>query len=152
MAVKMFMQVDSIKGESADSKHKEWIDLIGMNHSVSQMVTQAQLASSKGTGVPVFSEINIEKAVDTSTPDLYLACANGDRIPKIVIEICQAAGEKELLATYTMENCLLTNVTLMSSNAASDDPMEEVGFGFSKINYKVKKGDRTWNVETQAKE
>ncbi len=152
MAVKIFMQVDSIKGESTDSKHDKWIDLVGVDHSVRQNVTAAQLASSKGTGTPEFSEIVVQKAVDTATPDLYLACANGDRIPKIVVEICQAAGEKEVLAAYTLENCLLTNVRLLGSNGNAADPMEEVAFGFSKINYKVKKGDRTWNVEKQVKE
>jgi type VI secretion system secreted protein Hcp len=152
MAVKIFMNIDSIKGESEDSAHSQWIDVYGIDHGVSQNVSKKQLASSKGTGTPDFSEIVIQKAVDVSSPDLYLACADGNRIDKIVIEVCQAAGNKEKLATFTLEKCLLTNVRFIGNDNNTDDPMEEVAFGFSKINYKVKKGDRTWNVEKQTKE
>jgi len=151
MAVKIFMQVAKIKGESEDSNHKDWIDLVSIDHSVSQKVTPQELASMSGTGTPEFSEIRVQKAVDISTPDLYLACANGDRIDNIIIHICKAASSKEVIATFTLDNCLFTNVQLIGSDSLHEDPMEEVAFGFSKINYKVKKGDRTWNLAEQAK-
>jgi len=152
MAVKIFMQVATIKGESQDSEHKEWIDIVNIDHTVSQIVTTEELASTKGSGTPEFSQITVRKAVDISTPDLYMACAKGNRIDQIVIKICKASNSKEVMATFTLKNCLFTKVSFLGSSGSGGDPMEEVSFGFSHINYKVKKGDRTWNVAEQKPE
>ena len=33
MAVDMFLKLDAIKGESADSKHKDWIEVLDFSRS-----------------------------------------------------------------------------------------------------------------------
>ena len=31
----IYMQIDGLKGESTDSEHKDWIELLSFNHSLS---------------------------------------------------------------------------------------------------------------------
>lgn len=38
MAVDYYLQLDGIKGESADSKHKDWIECTGVNWAITQPI------------------------------------------------------------------------------------------------------------------
>lgn len=147
MAVQIFMKVSDIKGGSEDSNHDAWIDITSLHAGVRQDVSNDVLKRTIGAGKPEFSRIKVQKKSDISSPYLYVACAEGKRIPEIVIEVCDSSGEKEVLVKYTCKNCLITDVhlnTAVHSDAGdvgnANDPSEEVSFGFSWVHYWVKGG------------
>ncbi|MEJ2691754.1 MAG: type VI secretion system tube protein Hcp [Candidatus Thiodiazotropha sp.] len=155
MAVQIFMKASDIKGGSKDSKHDAWIDIASLHAGVRQDVSNDVLKSTEGAGRPEFSRIKVRKKSDISSPYLYVACAEGKRIPEIVIEVCDSSGEKEVLVKYICKNCLITDAHL-NTEAQGDagdagkaqDPFEEVAFGFSWVHYSVKGGaDSKYNLE-----
>jgi type VI secretion system secreted protein Hcp len=88
MAVDVYLQLDGIKGESADVQHKEWIEC----ECASWMVTQPQSASCSSSGGHtaercVHTGIDLRKVTDLSTPILLQYCSMGKTIPKAKLEL-----------------------------------------------------------------
>lgn len=112
MASDVYLQITEIKGESKDDKHKDWIELVGVDWGVSQ---PASLSVSSNGGHTVgraeFTPIIISKMVDLSSPKLMELTATGKHIPKAKIEFFRADGGGPI-KYYEIE---LENV-LVSSN------------------------------------
>ena len=83
-AADMFLFLEGIPGESADDRHKEWIDIIAFTKAMNRSETR-----------PTFSEFWLQKDQDKSSPLLALRAANGARIPRAVLELIQP-GETRL--------------------------------------------------------
>lgn len=85
-----YLRIDSIQGESKDHAHENWIDIFGMGY-------QEKMAFDYGgggtTGKVSFSEISIVKEVDSSSPKLALACAEGQHFKQCLIE-CMTLDEE----------------------------------------------------------
>ena len=44
-----YMQIDGLKGESTDSEHKDWIELLSFSHSISQPASATAASAGEGT-------------------------------------------------------------------------------------------------------
>ena len=78
MTSDIFAKLGDIKGESADSKHKDEIEVL----SFSWGVTNSGSASSSGgtgAGKSTPNDLTIVHAIDRATPRLLHACATGTR-------------------------------------------------------------------------
>jgi type VI secretion system secreted protein Hcp len=149
MAVKIFMNVNTIPGGSEDSNHPQWIDLTNLQQGVRQIISESDLHKPKGSGTPQFSEITVEKRYDSATPDIYKACIEGRRIDKIEIHVCEASNSKEPVIKITCDNCLFTEAGLSAhgSDTVVEHPTEVVSFGFSYIDYWTKgSSGRHWDL------
>ncbi|MCG8487917.1 MAG: type VI secretion system tube protein Hcp [Candidatus Thiodiazotropha sp.] len=157
MAVDMFMKIDGIDGESTDDQHKGWIELVSVNHGVTQPTSGASGTGGRTGGRADFEPFTAMKEVDKGTPDLNIKCAKGEHIPKIEVHLCEAAGDKHIFMKYTMENVIVQAV-MPSCSKGDIKPIETVSFAYGKIKWEYtelgqdgKPGgstDRTWNLET----
>jgi type VI secretion system secreted protein Hcp len=129
----VFLQIDGIKGESTDSKHKEWIEVLSYNWGVSQMASAIQSSSGGGTTQRAdFQDLSIVKLMDSSSPKLFAACAQGDHIAKVILELCRAAGKEHLpYMNYELENVVITSVSV--GGGGGGEPTESVTFNYGKI-------------------
>jgi type VI secretion system secreted protein Hcp len=108
MGFDAFIKFDDIEGESTDSKHAGWIEIINFDLDIGQRVSRT--ASSAGGGTTEradFSEFNFSKLLDRATPKLTLACAAGTHFNRIVIEICRAGNNKVKFMEYILTNCII---------------------------------------------
>lgn len=94
MAVDMFLKLDGIKGESADAKHKDEIQIQSFSWGMSQTGTHGA-GGGGGAGKVSVQDISVSKLVDKSSPELMLACANGKHIKEGLLSV-RKAGEKPL--------------------------------------------------------
>ena len=95
MAADNFLQIKGIKGESTDDKHKDWIEVLSYNWGVSQMASSTQSSSGGGAVQRAdFQDLSIVKIMDSASPLLFLACATGDHIDEVVLELCRSGGDK----------------------------------------------------------
>jgi len=94
MAVDMFLKLDGIKGESADAKHKDEIQIQSFSWGMTQAGTHG-FGGGGGAGKVSVQDISIVKLVDKSSPELMLACANGKHIKDGLLTV-RKAGEKPL--------------------------------------------------------
>ena len=88
-----YLQIDGIKGETTDDKHKDWIECLDVDFGVEQ--PRSPVASTAGghtTARAEFDEILVTKLTDLSTPILLQTCAAGKTIPKAKFEFFRADG------------------------------------------------------------
>ena len=137
MAIDVYLQIDGIKGESMDDKHKDWIEC----KTVSFGVTQPKSAtSSTGGGHTAerceHSEIALTKLADLATPILLQTCSSGKTIPKAKFEFMRADGQGERIKYFEieLENVLIGDVS--PSVGEGDILHEHLGLKFSKVKWK----------------
>ncbi|MBP1202845.1 type VI secretion system secreted protein Hcp [Duganella sp. 1411] len=137
MAIDVYLQIDGIKGESADSVHKDWIECKSVQWEVLQ--PKSATASSAGGHTAERTEhkdIVISKLADLSTPLLLQTCSSGKTIPKAKFEFLRADGQGERIKYFEIE---LENV-LISSVAPQVQPgdilSESVSIKYSKVKWK----------------
>jgi type VI secretion system secreted protein Hcp len=135
MAFDVFMKVDGIPGESTDDKHKDWVELL----SFSMGITHPSTAGSSGAAAAAradFQDFSVVKPQDKCSPKLALACAKGDRIKEIKIELCRAGGDKFKYMEYKMSDCVVTSWRPGGSAKGADAvPLEEITFNFHKVDW-----------------
>jgi len=151
MAVDIFLKLDGIKGESADNKFKDQIDVLAWSWGATQMGT-GHMGGGSGTGKVSVQDLTVTKYIDRSSPTLFLHCCNGKHIKKAQL-IVRKAGENPLdYLTLDLEDILVTNVS-PGGSGGEDRLTESVSLNFAKINfkYKVQNEDGSAGPESEGK-
>ncbi len=151
MAADNFLTIKGIKGESTDDKHKDWIEVLSYNWGVSQMASAT--ASSSGGGAVQradFQDLSIVKLMDSASPLLFKACAMGDHIDEVKLELCRAGGDKLKYMEYKLTDVIISSVSI--GGGGGGEPTESLTFNYGKIHQTYTKqarkgGGAAGNVE-----
>lgn len=137
MAIDVYLQIEGIKGESADQGHKDWIEVETCHWGIHQ---PKSATSSTGGGHTAeraeLQEITFSKAADLSSPILMQHCAMGKTVPKAKIEFMRADGNGTPIKYFEIE---LENVLIGSISpgiAAGTILSEHVSLKYSKIKWR----------------
>ena len=136
MAADFYLQLDGIKGESADSKHQGWIECTSINWAISQPKSATASTGGGHTAERAeLSEISISKLVDLASPMLAQLCACGKTIPKAKLEMMRADGNGEPIKYFEveMENVLIGHLAPHFDGGIGG---ESLGLKFSKVRWK----------------
>ncbi|KQV52254.1 type VI secretion system tube protein Hcp [Massilia sp. Root335] len=110
MAVDAYLQIEGIKGESADSAHKDWIEISDVAFGVNQpRAMSVSTAGGHTSGAADLSEVSFTKLADISSPVLFQHCAMGKTLPRAKLEFMRADGDGKPITYYRIE---LDNVML----------------------------------------
>ncbi|HAV35497.1 MAG TPA: type VI secretion system tube protein Hcp [Massilia sp.] len=137
MAIDVYLQIDGIKGESTDDKHKDWIECTAVTWGVKQ--PRSATASTGGGHTAErceHEEVVIDKLADLSSPVLLQTCSAGKTIPKAKLEFMRADGQGERIKYFEIE---LENVLIGAIKPKVEEGaiiQEKVGLKFSKIKWK----------------
>ncbi len=137
MAIDVYLQIDGIKGESTDDKHKDWIECTSVNWGVSQ--PRSATASTGGGHTAErceHKEVSFTKLADLASPILLQTCSAGKTIPKAKLEFMRADGQGDRIKYFEIE---LENVLIGAIMPAVQEGsiiQEKVGLKFSKIKWK----------------
>lgn len=137
MASDVYMQIEGIKGESADSGHQGWIELTSAHWGVVQ--PRSATASTAGGHTAERCEhrsLSLSKVVDLASPILMQACSMGKTIPKAKLEFMRADGDGKPVKYYEVE---LDNVIVSHIDQVLRDGgllHDEIGLRFSKVKWK----------------
>ena len=104
MAVDAYLQIDGIKGESADSNHVGWIEIINASWGVKQ--PRSATASTAGGHTAERCEhksISLSKLADLASPILMQTCSAGRTIPKVKLEFMRADSDGKPIKYYEVE-------------------------------------------------
>ena len=137
MAIDVYLQIDGIKGESTDDKHKDWIECKSVNWHVLQ--PKSATASTGGGHTAERTEhkdIVIDKLADLATPLLLQNCSSGKTIPKAKLEFLRADGKGERIKYFEieLENVLISSVA--PSVSQGDILTEDLSLKYSKVQWK----------------
>ncbi len=137
MAIDVYLQIDGIKGESADSQHIGWIECTTVQWGMSQ---PKSATSSTGGGHTAeraeLDDIAFQKLADLSSPILMQTCVMGKTLPRAKFEFMRADGQGERVKYFEVE---LENVLIGAVNPVVHEGnilAETVGLKFSKVKWK----------------
>jgi type VI secretion system secreted protein Hcp len=137
MAIDVYMQIEGIKGESQDAKHKDWIECLSWNAGLNQpRSTSASTAGGHTAERVEFEMVTIRKLADLSSPILMQHCAMGKTIPKITFQFMRADGNGAPINYFEI---VLTNAIIGTFHPGIEVGtflQEQVGFHFAKMNMK----------------
>jgi type VI secretion system secreted protein Hcp len=136
MAIDVYLQIDGIKGESADSTHQGWIELTSAHWGVIQ--PRSATASTGGGHTAERCEhraLSVTKLADLASPILMQHCSMGKTIPKAKLEFMRADGDGKPVKYYQveLENVMIANMEQMVS--AGSILHDNIGLRFSKIKW-----------------
>jgi type VI secretion system secreted protein Hcp len=138
MANDAYLQIDGIKGESADQKHKEWIECSNVLYSVHQ--PRAETVSTAGgltSGRADLLPITFKKLADIASPVLLQTCAAGKTIPKACFEFMRADSNGNPIPYFRieLENLLIASITPDSGDGGLITERIQLAYTKIKWNY-----------------
>lgn len=137
MAIDAYLQIEGIKGESADSQHKDWIECLDVHFGIDQPRSPVVSTAGGHTSARAeFDDIIVSKLADLSTPLLLQHCAMGKTIPRAKFEFFRADGNGERVKYFEM---VLDNVLIGSIKpglTATGGMKEHLQLKFAKVTWK----------------
>ena len=131
-----YLQIDGIKGESTDDKHKDWIEVSNVLYAVNQ--PRAESVSTAGghtSGRVELYPLSFKKLADIASPVLLQTCATGKTIPKAVFEFMRADGDGKPIPYFKieLEHLMIASVTPDSGEGGIIS--ERVQLAYAKIKW-----------------
>lgn len=136
MALDVYLQIDGINGESADEKHKNWIEVSHVVYGVHQpRAATVSTAGGHTSGRAELYPITFKKLADLASPVLLQTCAMGKTIPRAVFEFMRADGDGKPIPYFRveLENLMIANMTPDSGDGGTIS--ERVQLAYAKIKW-----------------
>lgn len=144
MAANMFIKFETppIKGKSADTAHKDEIQVLSWSHSFNQPTSPTRSSAGGGTAEQAnHSDFSFTKYTDAATDDLLQYCWNGKQIGKGTFTAYRADGANVSVKylEIVMEHIIVSNLSI--GGGGGDIPVENVSlsYGIVKYNYITQK-------------
>jgi type VI secretion system secreted protein Hcp len=128
----IFLKYGSIKGETTQVTHKDWIEINSMQFGVGRGISSGVGGGSKREATaPSVSEITLTKTMDIAS-NLILKEALGGKAVDVKIEVTQTdnSGKHVAYLKYVLTNTLISGYSLSSGG---DRPSESLSLSFTKI-------------------
>jgi len=162
LAVDAFLKIEGVKGESADAKHKDEIDVISWSFGETNSGT-AHTGGGGGAGRVNMKDFKFTMRTNIASPQLFQYCASGKHIKEAKLFV-RSSGSRpaEFLEIWLSDVLVSSFVNMGSAGPNIPYPMEEIMLNFSsiKIDYKPMKPDGSlggsvhggWNVKANKAE
>jgi type VI secretion system secreted protein Hcp len=152
MAYDAFLKLDGIDGESTDSAHTGWIEI--MSFSWGETSAGGGGGSGRGSGKVSFQDFHFSTQFNKASPNIFQACASGKHIPTATLSLAHsntpsaASGASPdflkyelssvLISSYQTGGTLLDNGTYSPIGANGDGftgdlPVEQFTLNFAKL-------------------
>ena len=134
MASDYLLELDGIKGESLDEKHKDKIEIDSFSWGVSN---EGNMGRGGGTGKANFQDLHFTKQTDKASPLLVKAAATGDHIKKAVLTARKAGGKGGQVEYFrvTIEDVMVSSFTTGGNAGSSSIPVDNFSLNYTKIKY-----------------
>ena len=140
--VDYFLKFDGIKGESADAKHKDEIDVESWSWGETQTLAHGG-AGGAGAGKVQMQDFHFVMSLNRASIDLMKACATGQHIKEATLSARKAGKGQQEFLVIKMNDVLISSYQTGGSEGAGEVPTDQVSFNFAKIDvmYKPQKAD-----------
>lgn len=140
-AVDYFLKIKDIPGESADSKHKDEIDVLSFSWGATNSGTMA-FGGGGGAGKVSYQDFHFSMRTCKATPKLMLNCSNGTHISECIFIARKAGKEQQEFLKITFGDVLISSYQLGGSQGEMLGG-DSVSFNFTKVtvDYRPQKAD-----------
>src|SRR5688572_29764033 len=137
MASDYLLELDGIKGESRDDKHKDTLEIESFSWGATNQGSFAS-GGGGGAGKVSFQDIHFTTRVNKSSPILMLSCATGQHIKKATLFVRKAGGDQQDYYTVTMTDLLVSSYQSSGSNGSDALPVDQFSLNFASIKFEYK--------------
>ena len=117
LAVSAFLKVDGIPGESTDDKHKDWIEVITWSFGDSQpAATSHSAGGARSAERANMQDFKITMRTNKASPKLFGACAKGDHIKEVKLEVCRSTGDKQKFLKIKLTDAIVSSFVSLGSS------------------------------------
>lgn len=153
-----FIKIDTITGESDDSKHKGEIEVFSFSWGVNQTGSSSS-GTGAGSGKAQVHDFSFTKKTDKASPILFMKCASGEHIKEANFVCRKAGGTPVEFLKYKFTDVIITSCTTGGNAQGAEVPIESVTLGFTKceLDYQAQGPDGKplggpvhggWNMKT----
>lgn len=144
-----YLNYPGIEGSVTASGYKGWIEIIGMRFGSSRAIDDQEGQSGRAPGYTRFSEIEIIKHSDHSSPYLFQETYSGKGLNDIKIHICHPGTPPVPHMEYTLGKVFVSHYEELFG-AGGDKPIEIIHLNFAKIEKKYISYDESNRPEAPA--
>jgi type VI secretion system secreted protein Hcp len=134
MPADYFLDIDGIKGEATDEKHKDKIQLLSWSWGETQTGASAAAAGG-GAGKVSMQDFHFVMNINKASPDLMLNCALGSHIAKAQLTCRKAGGKQQEYFKIFFTNLLISSYQTGGSSQGSDLPVDQISFNYATIKF-----------------
>jgi type VI secretion system secreted protein Hcp len=147
VATDYFLKLEGIEGESQGRPGE--IDLLSWSWGVSQSGT-FQTGSGGGAGKSSPSDLSATMFINKASPKLFLACAQGDHIPKATLVTRKAGTGQQEYMTITLTDVLISSYQTGGSQG-DERPTDSFSLNFAKMEYEYKPQKKDGSLDSPQK-
>lgn len=140
--VDFFIKFDGIKGESADAKHKDEIDVESWSWGETHPGTAAS-GGGGGAGKVSMQDFHFVMRLNRASPGLMKACATAQHIKTATLTARKAGKGQQDYLTFKFQDVLVSSFQTGGSEDSAFLPTDQVSLSFAKleVEYKPEKAD-----------
>ena len=132
MAQDIFLKITGIDGESADSAHKNEIEVLEWSWQISQE-SAMHTGSGGGAGKAKVDDLEFVHSVDRASPNLMKFCLTGKHLDKAVLTMRKAGGNPLEYLKLSMTDVIVTLVRPGGSSSENSRSRETVRLSFARV-------------------
>jgi type VI secretion system secreted protein Hcp len=139
-----YVKVGDFEGEATDSNHQGWSILSQLSAAITRTTGGFQ-SRERPTGATALVDAVVIKDLDSASVKIQKACATGQLVPKVQIELCTMVGNSaEPYLSYELENVIVTGYDLINlDDPLRIQPLERVALSYTKVTWTYTKYDTT---------
>ena len=137
MAIDVYLQIEGIKGESADSTHQGWIELTSAQWGVLQ--PKSATASTGGGHTAErceHGEMIFGKDMDVVSPLLYQHASGGSTFDEVTVEFYRADGEGKRVRYLEIKLKYVLIASVSPSVVSQGVPSETFALKYAAVQWK----------------
>lgn len=125
------LEIDGIKGESADATHKDAIDIDAFSWGLSNSSTM--VGGGSGVGKVSLQDFHFTTSLSKASPQIMAQCATGKHIPKAVLYARKPGGDARTdYYKVTLTDVLISSYS-QSGAVGAGRPSDSVSIAFTSI-------------------
>jgi type VI secretion system secreted protein Hcp len=135
MAGNLFLKIDGVDGECAETNHEKWIDVESYSEGL-QSAGSAGYGGGAGVGAVSYNDMTITCQLEKAIPTLMAACADHKHYSKATLHATKMGGNSKSFTFLEVEvkDCVITGVHF--SGSANQIPHVQVSLNFAEISTK----------------
>jgi type VI secretion system secreted protein Hcp len=140
-AIDFFLKLDAIKGESADAKHKDEIDIESWSWGET-MAPKTGSGRGGGAGKVQMQDFHFVMRTNRAGPQLAKACATGQHIKLATLTVRKAGKGQQEYLVFKFHDLLISSYQTGGAEG-TDGTTDSCSFNFAKMEmeYKPQKPD-----------
>lgn len=140
-----FLKIDSVRGESSDTKHKDEIEVLEWSWGVTNTGNTTS-GGGGGAGKSFFSDFRWEQDLDSSVVPMFLGVAEGKHFKTAVLSVRRDGENPQDFFKMTLSDVLLNSLQTQS-NGDSFEVRASMTYSKIEMSYRPQNRDGSYGSE-----